>query len=756
MLSEKKQKEFKKFINQWEINKLEKLPLNEFQIKNVRKILTSSKYFSHKDYYNHELYTRQLNLQELNKFLTATMGWIHCNPSKEKTIKLSKEAFIFPFNEGDELNILNTKKGMKNFFNDLVKNGKEGDVLVIKGKKGEGKTYTQNYFLNTHTKLLFEKGKTWFRIDLTKVLKYQKRYGKRLLLKDYLYAQIVYVYFRYAFKNEDIVSKDELLSKIDFLKLQEEAKKHYINTYKLDDFDEVLMKIQKKSLKQYNGHDGLNKPFKEKATHSLAITIINFLKENGHSFLLFIDGLDNVDYIYDRNINSWINEIYNGDISINLKPSRLILTCRPETLVYIEQTLRTRPYGEWESASHKEFILESVSHKEVLKNILSPLLNKELESKYPALMEELVSSGLDKGLIENIDVHILKDFYDFGLEFDKYVAMVISQRHEKFKVKSKDVLTMVYNSSLRDMIYDIKHAYMYIYYFLYQKAKRERTKRQSVISYIKEKEKSRSYLVLSSLSRHGCIYYNDTNIFTPPYMLLHSLNLFSIIDLRSHDETNFKDMFLSVIILNYLKNSTKLLSEIIEYCESLGFESKSVITKVEKKLLEHGLVELDIFGAEKRNYEVLPRKITERGKYSLTVMEDMDILHSFSYEMYFPQPFISFGIAKAHNNDLTDYASAQISNVLSILKLFQLCQEKNSFFRFDIFNENIKKQLINFSKSMSDNDIDNIINKFEEFLAEYSENNISCDMNKDELYKALISGKISQEEFERKLLKCFK
>lgn len=751
MLSETHKKEFIEFIDKWENIDLDKFPSSALNVKNVRKILNSTKYFNKKDYHNSELSSTQLALSLLNDFVSSTMGWIHCNPSKKETIALSKETYVFPIEE--DLNACNTKIGMEHFFNYLVNKRHDGNFVVIKGNKGSGKTYTQNYFLNTRTADLFSEGITWFKVDLTKVLTYQKSYSRRLALLDYLYAQIVYVYFRYGAEN------DEILKKINFEDVLKIAKVAYDKEYEDGMFSDELIKVKEKCLDPYFNNNGLNKPFDFKIVAFLAQSIMSLVNKNKDRFLLFIDGLDNVDYIYDDNLNGWINDIYYGDIVKILSPSKLILNCRPETHFYIEQILRKGKFTKWESASAQEFRIEKISEQKIIANFSQAIDDKTLEN-YPQLQKQLERiEGLDKNLIENIDRGILKEFYEFGKQFSSFIVLAIQQRHNSLSIEiTKDnVLEILYNGSLRDMLYDIKHAYMYIDYLLWQKAKKERRKKESVMSFLNVNSVKRSYLVIASLSRHGRIYYNNTNIFAPPFMLLHTFNLFNFINLREHLETKYKDMFLPILILQYVKKKTCFLDEIIIHCKQHGFESEDIIKKIERKLLENGLLEIEVFGEENFDYTRLPRRITLRGEYALTSMEDMDILHSFSYEMYFPQPFIRSGIVKAHKNDLSDYSSAQISNVLSILKLLQLCQEKSNISalnHMEFFTEKIKNQLIGFATAMSDKEIENIMKVFRAFIDEYSTTYRVCNKTREALIDELASGQISLDEFTRNMKEC--
>ena len=111
---------FKKLLIDWEKVELINLDYDVYDMKKMRKILNDEKYFRRQDYRNKQLKEINLPLENLNNFLTSTMGWIHCNPSKDKTIKLSNEAFLLINHNRLDTKILNTKIGMKTFFKYLT------------------------------------------------------------------------------------------------------------------------------------------------------------------------------------------------------------------------------------------------------------------------------------------------------------------------------------------------------------------------------------------------------------------------------------------------------------------------------------------------------------------------------------------------------------------------------------------------------------------------------------------------------------
>jgi DNA-binding MarR family transcriptional regulator len=106
-----------------------------------------------------------------------------------------------------------------------------------------------------------------------------------------------------------------------------------------------------------------------------------------------------------------------------------------------------------------------------------------------------------------------------------------------------------------------------------------------------------------------------------------------------------------------------------EKLSSLGFESTN-IERAKDKLLEHGLIV--------RNFhqnDGLYFNITERGKFALRSIFNIDILHTSSYSVKFPKEFMESKMVKPYKNNLSDYASCFVRNVISLLKLLMMSKD---------------------------------------------------------------------------------
>ncbi len=561
---------FEKLIEEWENVKLKRFNSEDLELKNSRRILTNQKYFSKRDYYNVEISTTYPYINQLDLFLTTVLGWIHCNPSKEKTVSLAEEAFCWPKNHDQNIRALNSKNGFQNFFDYLTRsNGGNGDIAIITAPKGFGKTYTQNYFLNTHTRALAKKRYVWFRIDLTKILKYEKRYGKKLSLSDYLYAQITYVFLRYRKSLNGTIGVDTIFADLDIKIIKKEAKLQY----KGDDFELKYKNLVSfcRDIKSVN--DGLNKPFHNALTLPLAYAIINNLKDKKYEYLVFIDGIDNVDYAYDRNLESWTKQIFEGEIAKKIRPSSLILSCRPETLTFIYQIYKNNmPFN------IQEYFLDALQPEELLKNLFDHTINKrnneqsiiykyfDTYKKNTDDSETLKNdtNNFDFTLYSNTSKELIKDFFNFGLKFKKFLISDINKRYYNLDLdlNEENIMEVLYNHSLRDMLYDIKYAFMYIHHYIITEHARKRLKVNiTVTDYIAKENNKKAYLVTAAIARHGRIYFNDKSLFVPPFRLLHSLNLFSLLDLKSRNGLMTKDMLIPLVILKTLQKKILLISK---------------------------------------------------------------------------------------------------------------------------------------------------------------------------------------------------
>ena len=316
------------------------------------------------------------------------------------------------------------------------------------------------------------------------------------------------------------------------------------------------------------------------------------------------------------------------------------------------------------------------------------------------------------------------------------------------------------------MLYDINHAYMYIYH--YMRSIKEKNNNNSinldkkaeaiqnllVAEYIDE---TNVYLIMAAIARHGKIYCNNMSIFVPPYLLLHSLNILAPMDFKSKVGLESKDILLSLIILKYIQQKPgKLLIDIEDFCSGLGYSNSMTIRTLERKLLEHGLIEIDSAGLNGNNNFELPRKITKRGEYLINEsLGDIQILHAYCYEIYFPNVFFRNKLIKAYDNTFGEYPSAQVINVLSLLKLLQIQANRNNLVTLNFFSRKLKNTLIKFMNLLPYTEAKDIINSFDKFMIKYSDNSFNdCPLTLDELLIQYKNTDMTERQFKNLLEKC--
>ena len=138
--------------------------------------------------------------KELLEYFEKT-NWVHANPAKYNCECES----CFKNKEFREIlqHIYFTNDKIRNGLETLEKAILNENIpyIFITGRRGSGKTFFQNYFLNVKTKKLNEQRYTWIRVDCTKIYHYnslRKSYEKRIdKIITYIWAQLVFVYVRY-------------------------------------------------------------------------------------------------------------------------------------------------------------------------------------------------------------------------------------------------------------------------------------------------------------------------------------------------------------------------------------------------------------------------------------------------------------------------------------------------------------------------------------------------------------------------------
>jgi hypothetical protein len=217
--------------------------------------------------------------------------WVHANPTIYDKGSMCegryKEYYVY------EKNI----SVFQNFYNDLI--SKKSKFVILRGKRGSGKTSFLNFFLNDYTRKLNNeggvgKGYTWIRIDTTKIYKNETGYNKHLSFQDYLYGQLLFVYFRYQGENgkcktsirlpdeeKVVLSCDPIFASVTKEMLVGDDPK----------LAEQYTEARKRAQEPKNFTDGLDKPFYD--YNALADKLLKLIAKQ---LILIIDGIDNINY----------------------------------------------------------------------------------------------------------------------------------------------------------------------------------------------------------------------------------------------------------------------------------------------------------------------------------------------------------------------------------------------------------------------------------------------------------------------------
>ncbi len=740
MIGGNKMSDLRALIDKWSSSELD-FDQNDLDPVRMTAILSYGKYRDLK-YLNRKIDQQDQKDQEnkfykhFSVFIKKTMDWIHCNPSKPHTVQLSKETFVF--SDTDDSVALNTKLGMFNFCKMLVGDDKFQDkYYAIVGPKGSGKTYTQNYFLNQYSKKLFKKQKTWFRIDMTKILKYQSKYGRELSLEQYLNAQIVYIFFRY----KDNPNSQDIFSEINMELLEQNVKNIYEKEN--NDFDYIYENLRN-MLKTGKGKTGIYKPLSHPLTSYFAREIIDMIDKMGFSFIVFVDGIDNVDYTYDKNLKRWIREISEekeNDERIFFKAEKIVISCRPETIEIIQYIQREQKYA-WNIGRITSFWIEAISPKKILDKFLLLLLNGELDA-IPAIMKEYEDQGFDRALLEKGDIFHIQDFYDFGLNFSKYIAKSINDKHGKnFNIKEDKILSKLYHFSLRDLISDILQTYVYIHYYRIQKG----IKQESVEKMLKNRQIN-NHLIFSMSLRHGYLYLRQHSEYAPPFSILHSLDILNPSTVFVKAPLEY--MWLGYIFLKKIEYQSFTREEISKECAKIGLTDKGYVKEIKNRFLEHGLIRY-IHMTENSDTKLM-YEITDRGRFALIGLTDIDMLNISSYKSHYPNRFLEYRLVQPFKKDFSDATTSLVGNVLSILKLLQIGKKKlkTNYIHFDIFSVKVIEQLVSVTKDI---ELKEFIEIFTNFIDLYGDESLNKgQIGMETLLDMYEKGKITKYDYFKRI-----
>ncbi len=335
--------------------------------------------------------------------------WIHANPtlyqSNHSSVHNRYKTF---FNES-----LKVKTNLESFYRFLTNDTENsGKFVNIKGKRGSGKTSFLNYFFNKYTRDLNKGGRkefgdthkplTWIRIDATKVYKYNLNNNTPIDFDMYLYAQLLFVFFRYGQKEgTDIYFPD---------KVNGGNNCRNNGSFSTDSYDSVLSNVADKFKEKIESDPLLNKQYEEVKLmtasskvpqfsnglegkpfqyNELGKVLFDLVKDN---LIIVIDGIDNIHYDSILKDSAWeYLETFLKTFGVSNKEKqettasayKIVLAMRDENLNYFANKLphlNLQKAGEQEIINHTVDINNAVTFSEAMTQFERYIKDEEYEN----------------------------------------------------------------------------------------------------------------------------------------------------------------------------------------------------------------------------------------------------------------------------------------------------------------------------------------------------------------------------------------
>lgn len=259
----------------------------------------------------------------LTRYYRSVFGHIYYDPRNRNCEEVFSELYVEDQNEMSSF--VNTKSGYDSFY-DYLTSDKDKFLLILSANKGAGKTFFFNYFLSKNDKKLYEQFRIPFVIDFFRIYEDFKSDINCVNNIDFnAYVAVAYLIQTLMYKDEFPVLKVfwETCSVNHFVSAynNEELLRKYFSEPEacFDYFKEKITSVIIKEESYFIPADPENpnaemsrriastiKLMSDDCIKDTAISFVMalrlFLRERGYSVILFLDGLDNLDYYRDRNI----------------------------------------------------------------------------------------------------------------------------------------------------------------------------------------------------------------------------------------------------------------------------------------------------------------------------------------------------------------------------------------------------------------------------------------------------------------------
>jgi hypothetical protein len=622
--------------------------------------------YGHLKYIDRYLYNR-FNI--INK-LFDELNWIHANPSSKNVVANTKKIYI-PTEERDEF--------FKNLFSMIETNNK---LVFIAGKRGSGKTFLQNYFLNI--KMPEIENTTWFRVDITKIYHYNIEHLEPINFEDYLYAQIAFVFFRYhkSYNNDKSYGYDKNFVKITKEEINRIFKDIDIADNERDSFIDNIIKVPHYS----NNTDG--KPFKYKFIKEVSTNILKLLYEKNIKIVLFVDGIDNVSLANNKyrkmreQIGNFLDTYLHKqdkqdkqDKGIHNYISTLIISARKELDIqnYFEELYKKEGQNKFKSAPRLEVKNSANAYIEKLIDKLIEYSNgtlpKVLKDDLEYLIQVIVNKVIKYTGIQQNNLTYYKYYEEKILDGDI--------REGFFALISTYIFVKVYLSNINNF----KHPFESLKDIV-------ESKNQKIISTINS-------VIVEGFFKCGCFYTVDEDIikYTPPYKSLAFTNIFN----PAFFMNLTYNPLVSLYALKYLMdNKDKNISydHLLKKCNQFGLCTEKYITyRAIEVLIEFNYLTFN-------NQDI---QITDKGIIAYKALfKNLDIFSANIYNALEPaDKHLNIAV---YSTDGKRYRITQIQNTIVYLTFLESEQEKliNKLNSEDIKTDFNKKLKINFIDDISE------------------------------------------------------
>lgn len=607
------------------------------------------------------------NFIEGLKKIHCDFNWVHANPSKKNIAKISD----YYFYQNEDIKIF-----LEELKEKIIHKQK---LIFILGRRGGGKTFIQNYFLNTQTRELNSKSITWIRIDITKIYTAKAKYRLDINVLDYLYAQIVFVYLRYSKQRnehtEDTVFrkvKDNYREKIfQDIFISDKDKKNYINT--------ILNT-------EYNDDGIIGKPFKNIETQRIAKRILKYINESNQFIFLIADGLDNVDFHY----------LHRGDLV--KKFITPLLELNEENKYFSSVVLSFR------SELNLSPTLQDTYEKMIGYTTDATIPTVDFQSFWQWFVDKIANLSDEYKVkyfgTSNIDSKLLNEFKRYLENINDIVKNELNRLNVSEALLSDfNILTHLYDKDIREMKENVLSSYIYIKEFIKNYNINHSQSKKSDIN-IDTILNNMQYIIIEAIFKNGMRYAPDVRIkkYTPPYRNLGFTNIFNPTEINSLLPSSVViPPLLYLFLLKYLSHKSETYNKIMDdfkfYLQSdFSNNVTNYIRQAFEELLEYNYVTY----AYNNRIETL--EITNKGKIVLDItFKNIDVFHANIYfSLIDKDSNLKFGI---FDPDGKMYITKTLENVVKYLhflvelqdKMLNIENMKGNPLRLNIITDEIKK-----------------------------------------------------------------